>query len=639
MLMNRVLILVTLVALFACGTVRAQDSADERYVIIYGLIQQADNLASSGEPARALDSYNEALSELQSFDRVYPEWNRAIVTFRLSYITSKIDALTAAMPATNAVPTLASNVLTAPVAGPSPNNPAFMATNAVLTATNAALQIQLQSIQQLLQTVQANNSTLEAKLKEALTLQPTAVDARELEKARNQIRDLMKQNDVLQATVNEQHQNQKTAVPSAAETAALASLQKQLAAANDKLQEEAARSARLELENQTLNARLKQLLASPEASAALSQENELLKKQLAELKAAPVLPNVPLAVAPLPASDNPGLNDELASARLTISLLQSNITVTRLERDALQQRVKQFQAGGATGPTADKMVAYEAQIKSLTDERNSLLSKLGEANKEIYGHKKQDVAARVDQLTDEVATLRTRLAVDETQPVPYTDEELSLFKQAPPTIPGPEAQEKSIKELPAGSAELVAEAGSFFAAKKYDQAEKDYLKILDRDRNNGIALANLATIELQQNKLDDAEKHIKLALAEAPNDGYNIGVLGYIQFQQGKYDDALDTLSRAAKLDPQNPQVLNFMAGCYNHKGLRQQAETALRKALQLDPGNAEAHNNLAVIYLSQNPPLVQLARWHYQKALDGGQPHNPELEKTLADRGAPVNQ
>jgi len=26
----------------------------------------------------------------------------------------------------------------------------------------------------------------------------------------------------------------------------------------------------------------------------------------------------------------------------------------------------------------------------------------------------------------------------------------------------------------------------------------------------------------------------------------------------------------------------------------------------------------------------VQLARWHYQKALAAGQPHNPELEKVL---------
>ena len=333
------------------------------------------------------------------------------------------------------------------------------------------------------------------------------------------------------------------------------------------------------------------------------------------------------------------MNDELANARVTISLLQSNVTVTTLERDALQQRVQQLQGGGNSGLTADKQTAYEGQIRALTDERNTLLAKLGEANKEIYGHKKQDVAARVDQLTEQVATLRARLAVDETQSVPYSDEELALFKQAAPALPGPEAQKKSIKELPAGSAELVVQAQQDFAAHKFDNAAQDYLKILEHDQNNGIALANLATSELQQNKLDDAEKHIKLALAQAPNDGYNIGVLGYVQFQQGRYEDALDSLSRAAKLDPQDPQVLNYLAGCYNHKGLRQQAETALRKALQLDPGNAEAHNNLAVIYLSQNPPLVQLARWHYQKALDGGQPHNLELEKALADKGAPVTQ
>jgi len=634
--MNRVLSLVTLVALFACASVRAQDSADERYVIIYGLIQQADNLATSGEPSRALDSYNQALAELQSFNRVYPQWNPTIVNFRLSYITSKIDTLTATIPATNAIPPAAANALAAPAAG----NPAIVATNAALTAANAALQTQVKSIQQQLQAVQDNNSSLEAKLKEALAAQPTAVDARELEKARGQIRDLMKQNDVLQATVNQHNQSPNTAAVSAADAAALTALQKQLAATNDRLQEEAARSARLELENQALNARVKQLLASPAATAALSQENEFLKKELAALKAAPVAAPAPLSVsAPLPASDNPGLNDELANARVTISLLQSNVTVTTLERDALQQRVQQLQGGGNSGLTADKQTAYEGQIRALTDERNTLLAKLGEANKEIYGHKKQDVAARVDQLTEQVATLRARLAVDETQSVPYSDEELALFKQAAPALPGPEAQKKSIKELPAGSAELVVQAQQDFAAHKFDNAAQDYLKILEHDQNNGIALANLATIELQQNKLDDAEKHIKLALAQAPNDGYNIGVLGYVQFQQGRYEDALDSLSRAAKLDPQDPQVLNYLAGCYNHKGLRQQAETALRKALQLDPGNAEAHNNLAVIYLSQNPPLVQLARWHYQKALDGGQPHNLELEKALADKGAPVTQ
>jgi hypothetical protein len=34
----------------------------------------------------------------------------------------------------------------------------------------------------------------------------------------------------------------------------------------------------------------------------------------------------------------------------------------------------------------------------------------------------------------------------------------------------------------------------------------------------------------------------------------------------------------------------------------------------------------------------VELARWHYQKALDAGQPHNPNLEQMLDAKSAPPN-
>jgi cytochrome c-type biogenesis protein CcmH/NrfG len=74
------------------------------------------------------------------------------------------------------------------------------------------------------------------------------------------------------------------------------------------------------------------------------------------------------------------------------------------------------------------------------------------------------------------------------------------------------------------------------------------------------------------------------------------------------------------------------------HKGLRLQAETALRKALVLDPNFGAAHYNLAVVYMGEQPPRAALARWHYMKALAAGQPHNPDLEKLLADNGATIS-
>jgi Tfp pilus assembly protein PilF len=66
---------------------------------------------------------------------------------------------------------------------------------------------------------------------------------------------------------------------------------------------------------------------------------------------------------------------------------------------------------------------------------------------------------------------------------------------------------------------------------------------------------------------------------------------------------------------------------------MRGPAETALRKAIQLEPNYPAAHNNLAVIYASQQPPLVELARWHYQKALAAGHAKNPDLEKMLSPK------
>ena len=279
-----------------------------------------------------------------------------------------------------------------------------------------------------------------------------------------------------------------------------------------------------------------------------------------------------------------------------------------------------------------RAVNFEGRIRDLTEQRDALAKQLAEAGKKTSG---KGASAQLAALNSEMEALRARLAVDESKPLPYSPEELALFRQA---APNPEPIKRSINELPSGSTELVVSAQRHFSNHEYDQAEADYEKILERDQNNGLVLANLATIELQEDKFADAEKHITAALAQSPDDAYNLSTLGYLKFRQEKYDDALDALSRAAKIDPNNPEIQNYLGVTLSHKGLRVQAETALRKAIQLNPLYAPAHNNLAVIYLNQTPPLPLLARWHYQKAVAAGQPRNPDLEKMLAEKGAPVN-
>jgi Flp pilus assembly protein TadD len=600
---------------------RAQQGPDDQYVIIYALMRQADSLDNSGQSRPALAQYIQVQDELQKFQKIYPDWNPRIVSFRLDYLTEKIAGVTAKL---SVIPQSG----TPPPAPPAPGA-APPASGASPSTSAADLEAQFGALHEQVQQLQADNATLQAKLKEALGAQPAAIDPRELTRAREIIRSLMKENDLLKVSLAQGKTGTAMGVAGAASDA-LKLAELALAEANQKLAEQMARASKLALNNQALQSRVQALLAGPQAMAALREESALLKKQLAGLK--------PAALKPAEAAR---LNSELDTARKRIAALQSAAEVGFLEQAALENRVRQLQiatVNSTPAPPPPNQAEYEARIRALTQERNDLLAKLGEANRELYGRRKQDAAARINVLTDEVNALRARLAVDEAQVVPYTPEERALFKQPAPQLANRGAEKKSIKELPGGAAQLVAEAQHYFSARQFDKAEDDYQKILQRDENNGLVLANLATIEMEQGKLDDAEKHIKAAVAQSPNDAYNLSILGCLKLRQEKYDDALDALSRAAKLDPRNPEIENYLGVTLGHKGLRKQAETELRKAIQLDPNYGPAHNNLAVIYISQLPPLVELARWHYQKALDAGQPHNPDLEKALDAKGAPAN-
>jgi len=408
--------------------------------------------------------------------------------------------------------------------------------------------------------------------------------------------------------------------PNAAE---LEANKKALQEANLKLAEQSKLAAGLALEKEALQARLKTSSADAEAAAALRAENQILKKQLAELKAAP------------PSEDKAGqARRQLAQAQTQIAALQSDKEVLRLEKSALENRIKQLStpSPAATGAPATSKDADAARIKKLQKERDDLQKQLAAANKELSSRKGKAKPARVAELEAQLAKLSARLEVYEARQVPYTAEELALFKLPETKLAQAQRKggKKSVNELPPGSVALVAEAQRLHANRQLDKAEEKYLQVLQQDNKNVPTLANLAAIQLDADHLEAAEINIKQALSLAPDDPYSLFVLGRLRFLQKKYDEAVDALSRAAKLDPQDAQTQNFLGLALSEKGLRGPAETAFRKAIQLDSGYASAHANLAVAYITQQQPLVELARWHYQKALAAGLPRNPELEKLL---------
>jgi len=609
-----------ILALFFLGagfsTALAQSEADDQYVFIYSALQQADTLAGSGRPQQALKQYTDVQGDLLKFQKAFPAWYPKIMAFRLSYVAGKIAELAPQLSVPPPAPVIVSRSV-APRTSPSPA-PASLPSPASVEDVRG----QLAALEEV-------NRSLQAKLREALAAQPAAVDARELAKAQGKIQGLMKENELLKVGLS-QGKTRTNVVLVPAQTEALQRSQQALMEANRKLSEQVERADRLALENRTLQSRLESLLSTSGTLDALREENTLLKKQVAALSL-----GVTHSAAPTVQAEE----EDLKQARLQIASLQSDLQVRRLETAALENQLRKLstatEPAPAPAPAIDSL-ALETRIRELTRERNELIAKLGAANQELRSARKQSAAAQIADLNDQLKSLRARLAVEEAQAVPYTPEELALFRQAAPQATGLEAAKKSIKELPSGSAELVAEAQKFFAAKKYAQAEDNYQKILQRDENNSIVLGNLATIEMEQGKLADAEKHLTAAVAQNPEDAYNVSMLGYLRFRQEKYDEALTTLSQAAKLDPRNPEIQNYLGVTLSHQGMRVPAETALRRAVQLAPEYAAAHNNLAVIYARQQPPLLQLARWHYQKARAAGQPPNPDLETILNGNSAP---
>jgi tetratricopeptide (TPR) repeat protein len=141
---------------------------------------------------------------------------------------------------------------------------------------------------------------------------------------------------------------------------------------------------------------------------------------------------------------------------------------------------------------------------------------------------------------------------------------------------------------------------------------------------------------MEQDRWQAAERSIERALAQDSRNATALYLLGRVRYRQGRLDEALGALSQAAHINSRDPVTFDFLGMTLSRMGLRDPAETALRRAVQLAPGYGGAHHNLAVVYAAHEPPAIELARWHYQRALAAGHPRNAELEARLdgaADR------
>jgi Flp pilus assembly protein TadD len=601
-MMRWFIVLSVLLASLLC--VRAAEGPDDQYVRIYYLIQEADSLNGKGDTRQAVARYLEAQTALRSLKLLHPDWNEKVVNFRLNYITAKLDPLMQKVPATQPVPPA---TVPTPPATPPPSPPSAPAPDPSA----------LKALQDEVARLATQNQLLEAKLKEAWSVQPPASDPRELEKAQKRIQDIEKERDLLRVSLDQEKAKGTNTVDSV-----LAQERQILAEVRQKLAQQEEINTTLRKENQDLQQQGQTWKAQADA---LLQQSQALTQQVAAL-------TLKLEAAPaVPPSGDPS----------SLTALQASNTVLRTEMLLLETRLADVAAEAARARSPkdqrlkNELSTAQATVKELERERAKLKKQLDRFSKELAKRGGPVTLPPETEVEQQLEIARARLAAYEAKATLYSPEELALFRQQETKLgtAGTSALKKRANELPAGAGPLLAEADRAVDDRRYADAEKKYLQVLAQDGKNVYTLAHLASLQLGQDRLADAEQSIQKALAVDPQDPGSLFLLGSLRYRQQRYDEALNALSLSAKSNPDLAQTQLFLGRTLIEKGQRAAAEAALRKAIQLRPGWADPHYLLAVVYATQQPPFKELAQWHYQKARSAGNPPNAELEKLLENK------
>lgn len=188
--------------------------------------------------------------------------------------------------------------------------------------------------------------------------------------------------------------------------------------------------------------------------------------------------------------------------------------------------------------------------------------------------------------------------------------------------------------LDSGQVDLAREASRHFQRQEFEQAEKLFQQMLEKDPNNVFALSNLGVVYFKTNRNTKAEEVLTRAIEVDSQDAFSYETLGIVYFKEGKIDEAIEVLSKSLAIEDKSATAHNFLGIAAAVKGWPEAAEDELRKAITLNPKYADAHFNLAVLYSRRDPPSLALAAKHYNKALSLGSRRSDDLDKVLSEKG-----
>lgn len=591
-MLRSLLVGISLVCVLMLSSVLA--SPQDEYLQIYLMIQEAEKLESTNQQAGAKSKYEASMKKLEGLQQGSPQWEPVIVRYRINYCKDKLDKLKDVI---TEQPVVTSGTDAAP-SDTAPSTSAQGNPSTISAPTPAA-------------TAPSSNAVVNST--PAATPTPVAY---------TQPTDGKDETTVLRARVKELETE-------------LTETKKQLAAAVADASELRARQQILEkqiaaLKQGPTDARLNDLL----------EENRKLKEQMNAARQQ-VANATPQELAALQAKLDKTQNELTAALNQNVVLQKASDEVRKQLEDAQNKLTSNQSQANQAEPLAKE---------------NKMLRDIVE--RAMKNEARRDAAKRlaldeIASLKIEAASLKTQIDLLSSPVLDLSQDEKSMLKISNPDLvidastnnisaslgnSGTNAPASASRggdysskpRVPQEFRDAAEKASKLFAERKFDEAAAQYQLILNAYPDSLYALSNLGVIRFQQQNYPEAEKHLKEAVRLSPQDAFSHSILGIVLYQEGKYDDAIQILTRAIALDPSDPKTHNYLGISASQKGWQEAAEQECRKAIELDERYGDAHFNLAVIYATQKPPAKELARRHYNRAMELGVPRDEQLEQLM---------
>ncbi|NBS52104.1 MAG: tetratricopeptide repeat protein, partial [Spartobacteria bacterium] len=350
---------------------------------------------------------------------------------------------------------------------------------------------------------------------------------------------------------------------------------------------------------------------------------------------------------------------QMDSLKKNVETLQSELTARNAKIQGLVANLSEATAESNRLKLDPKP---NEEQKRLTDEnellRNIVLRQLKEVNERQSAatdleRQLLELEVKSESVLDRIADVKAPLS-------PLSDEEKLLFKDPAVFLSAPNSNSLSVsmvvvkqtdpsqksatpesvsqstsvsddvETLDPKARELADLAAELYKDKRYFDAVIIYRRALQAAPDNLFVVANLAIAKIQVGKIRDAQAGLEKVRAQKPKDLLVLTNLAIVYSKLKDFDKAIETLNEILSLDPKNAVAHNYMAIVLGKTGKFKESEDYFLRSIALDPSYAKAHFNLAVMYIAQTPPSLDLARASYEKAKALGADPDEVLERRL---------